>query len=246
MYEPTTTAKNISDTWRGNLPDQLTEAIQAFDESDYVDPPAQSFTTAGVTRENIAARIEAHAGQIAAAEAFGKAKSEARRALAQRVITLAAEAAPQKLEELRPQFDKAAADYVAAIYLLPEGRITGDLIAAASPEVQAANRTAVEAAAVIDGIAGWTAALTNLPGVGSMSHDNVCRVLSPKDRNELAELMGAKSDQPAEKRLNPMLLKAARIGVTFELKTPADATALRKAIDSTPVVRKATKFVSLR
>lgn len=246
MYEPTITAKHISDTWGGNLNDDLTTAIQAFDESDFVDPPAQMFNVAGCTRENVHIRIAEHAQQIAINESFAKARSEARRALAQRVITLAAEAAPQKLEELRPQFDKAAADYVAAIYLLPEGRITGDLIAAASPEVQAANRTAVEAAAVIDGIAGWTAALTNLPGVGSMSHDNVCRVLSPKDRNELAELMGAKSDQPAEKRLNPMLLKAARIGVTFELKTPAEATALRKAIDSTPVVKKPTKFVSLR
>jgi len=246
MYEPTTTAKNISDNWGGNLPDELTEAIHAFDESNWVDPPAQTFTTAGVTRENIAARIEAHAGQLATAEAFGKAKSEARRALAQRVITLAAEAAPQKLEELRPQFDKAAADYVAAIHLLPEGRITGDVIAAASPEVQAANRVAVESAAVIAGISAWVAGLSDLPGVGSFEHEKVCRLLSPKDRSQLAELMGAKSDQPAEIRLNPMLLTAARLGVRFDLKTPAAATALRREIDSTPVIRKPIKFASLR
>ena len=88
--------------------------------------------------------------------------------------------------------------------------------------------------------------MTDLPGVGSFEHEKVCRLLSPKDRNELSALMGASSKQPAEIRLNPMLLAAARLGVRFELKSPAAATAFRKTVESTPVVRKATKFVSLR
>jgi hypothetical protein len=217
MYEPTQIAKHVSDTWGGsNLSGDLKTLLQAFDESDFVDPPAQIFNVEGCTRENVHIRIAEHAQQIAINESFAKARSEARRALAQRVITLAAEAAPQKLEELRPQFDKAAADYIAAIYLLPEGTITGDVIAAASPEVQAANRVAVESAAVIAGISAWVGGLTDLPGVGSFEHEKVCRLLSPKDRNELSALMGA------------------------------SATAFRKTVESTPVVRKATKFVSLR
>ena len=246
MFDPETIARNISDTWGGsNLSGDLKTAIQAFDESDYVDPPAQDFNVNGVTRENIADRIEAHAGQLATAQAFAKAKLEARHLLALHVMSLAAEAAPQKLEELRPQFDQASADYVAAVYILGEGRVTGDAIADASAEVQGAYRTAVEAAAVINGIDHWVAGLTNLPGVGSMNHDNVCRVLSPASRSELSELMGAKSDQPAEKRLDPMLLKAARLGVAFELKTPAEATALRKTIDNMPVVKKPIRFASV-
>jgi hypothetical protein len=245
MFEPTVVAKHISDTWGGNLPDDLATALQALDESQWVDPPAEVFNVEGCTRENVHIRIAEHAQQIAINESFAKARSAARRALAQRVNALAAEAAPQKLEELRPQFDQASADYIAAVYILGEGRVTGDAIADASPEVQDAYRTATEMAAVIGGIDSWVAGLTNLPGVGSMNHDNVCRVLSPKDRNELSELMGAKSDQPAEKKLDPMLLKAARLGVTFELKTPAEATALRRQIDSMPVVRKPIKFASV-
>jgi hypothetical protein len=236
MFDPRLTASTISRDWTGKLSADLAAAIKVFDESEWAQPPAAAFTTEGITAENVATRIEEHARELAAAEVFAKAKTAARDALGLKVIAAATAAAPDMLEQLRPQFDKAAQDYTAAVAKLPE-RITGDAIAVASPETQQAYREAVDAAKVIRGIDGWLADLTGLPQVGSTQYDKHCRVLSPKDRKELAALMSVSTKQPAEVNLDPVLLCAARNGITFEAKTPAEATALRKAIDASPTTK---------
>jgi len=247
MFNADLTARTIHD-WAAilKLPKPVADAAEIWAESDYVMPPSAVFNTTGLTRETVAAAVEDYAKTRAAAAVFEDAKQQAREQLATVLAYAAADAVPDLLEQWRPEFDTATATYVEAVAKLPE-RFTGDDIAAEPEGVQAAYRAAVEAASVIRKIDAWLGSLGDLPRHGSYNPDRECRVLAPRDRAELTTLMTAPTNpklSKSEERLHGLYLVAARSGVAFEMHTPAEASALRAAIDSQPVIQQQRKFVS--
>jgi hypothetical protein len=240
MFNPTLTARDITD-WGAliTLPKPLADAVAVYEESDYAMPPVAKFDTTGLTRETVAAAVEDYARTRAAAAVFEEAKQAARDQLATALIHTAADAVPDLLDQFRPEFDKATNSYVEAVEKLP-ARFTGDDIAAEPEGVQAAYRAAVEAAATIRKVDSWLGSLGDLPRHGSYNPDRECRVLAPKDRAELTALMTATTNptlSTSEERLHGLYLVAARSGVAFEMHTPAEATAIRAAIDATPIIQ---------
>ena len=245
MFNAALTARNITD-WAAiiKLPKALADAIAIWEESDYVMPPAAVFNTTGLTRETIAAAIEDYAQRMAAVAGFDDAKRLAREQLAADLIHAAADAVPEVIDQLRPEFDKAVAVYVEAVAQLPES-FSGDTIADAPEAVQGAYRTAADAASTIRKIDSWLGSLGDLPTHGSYTSDRELRVLAPKNRDELAAVMTNPKLSKSEDKLHGLYLTAARTGVGFAMSTPAEATALRKELDATPFTRKPIQFARI-
>ena len=238
MFNAALTARDITD-WTAiqlKLPKPLADAIAIYEESDYVMPPVAKFDTTGLTRETVAAAVEDYAQRMAAVAGFDDAKRLAREQLAVDLLYAATEAVPELMDQLRPEFDKAVTTYVEAVAQLPE-KFTGDDVADAPEPVQAAYRAAVEADSVIRKVDSWLGSLGDLPRHGSYNPDRECRVLAPKDRNELTALMTNPKLSRSEEKLHGLFLVAARAGVEFKMSTPAEASAIRAAIDATPIIQ---------
>ena len=250
MYDAPTIARTIAENWEHllgtPLPKDVANAANTLHEVEYLDPPLPAFDSHGLNPARVGAAVEKHAAELAAVAAFDVAKDQARKSIAQDVIAAADAAVPALLEQLRPEFDAAVVTYTEAVGELPD-TFTGDTIAEAPADVQNAYRDACEAAAVIRRVDRWLASLGDLPSHRSPTPDRELRVLAPTTRAELRDVMSDPKVSKAEAKLDGMYLNAARIGVAFEMHTPAEATALRKLIDAMPVVREAaTRLVSLR
>jgi hypothetical protein len=245
MFDPTHTAKQVAANWPAGIPQPaaLAAAIRLFEESEWIVPPVVTFDASTCTLKNLAQRVEEHARQLALADHFPAAHRAARLALASNVIATAATAVPAVLDTLRPQFDEAAQDYVAAVAELPE-KFDGDAIAIASPDVQAAYARAGDAARTIAGIRGWLGGLVDLPGQGGDRAHHLY-ALKPKDRNELSLILSQHRLSAAEQRIDGVLLVAARNGIEFTMSTPRQASDIESAINASPVVRKPLQFAKL-
>jgi len=240
VNDPSTTARTISE-WPAAtgvpLSPTLASACNAWHETEFaLTAPRPTFDASRVTPAHAESAVNKFAAELATAGAWNEARTIALRALAGRVIDAAAAEVPALIEKLRPEFDLAVVEYVDAVAELPDS-FNGDQIAAAHEDVQAAYRKAGDAAKTIRRIDSWLGSLSGIPGVSSHTPDRELKVLSPTTRAELRDAMTEAKVSKAEASLVPLYLNAARRGIAFEMKTPAEATALRKQIDSMPIVR---------
>jgi hypothetical protein len=249
MFDPIYTAGSIAADWQltlGALPPAMKEAVNLFDEADHAQAPPVHFNLTGVTLANVATKIEAHAQTLAVAAQHDEARKQARIALAQRVIQAAADAVPDVITSLTPEFETAVAQYRAAVEVLPERFTADDLLGA--PDIEAAHKAAVTAAQTIKAADQFLARTADLPGFITTERHSVLRVIEAKDRSHLQALLDAstKKSSPAEQRVEPVYRTAVNLGLTFRMATQSEADQLRREIESQPIVRKAVKFVSFR
>lgn len=239
-----TAAKRISD-WSamiGEIPKPVRDTIAVFDEIAFAEPPQPYFDADGCTPANATERVEALAMNLAVAARHTEAVNIARQTLAAQVLQAAGKAVPEILQRLQPAFDAAVQAYTAAVESIPEGA-TAEQLLDASPEVQSAYATAQAAAAEIRKVELFLDSTSDLPGYATYDHHSVLRVIEATNREQLAALLGADTKSPAEQKLNPLYLTAARLGLTFRMATANEAAALKKEIDAMPMVKQ-RKFVS--
>jgi hypothetical protein len=250
MFDPVLTANSVATSWLdllGALPPVVKDRVALFEEADYAIPPAVNFALDGVTIANVHAKIDAHAQALAVAAQHDEARRQARTALAQAVIQAAADAVPEVIETLTPEFDTAVATYRAAVALLPEHFTADQLLG--SPEIEAAHKTASEAAQRIKRIDTWLGRTADLPGYITTERSSVMRVVAATDRAELKALLDGKSKKfsPAELKVDPVYRAAADLGLTFRMAVQSEADQLRREIESRPLPRNAAqRFVTLR
>ena len=253
MFDNVFSAKNLIEKWGsvlGKLPGPLADAANVFAEAGYAVPPQPVFDPAGVTVKTVGAKIDRLAADLAAVEHHQNAVRQARQVLARHVLDTAEGEVAGIIESLTPRFVEAVGNYRSSVLELPE-RISSDgLVAARDTTVYGFYTQAVEAAAGITAVDNFLASLIHLPKyavASSSGSSSVDRVLVPKDREQLTLLLSVRSTPDASlAALNPVYLAAARAGVEFGISTPDVWRERRKAIDSTPVVRKPVKFAKLR
>lgn len=244
MSDAITAAKRISDwsAWIGEIPKPVRDAVAVFDEIAFAEPPQPYFDADGCTPANAAERVEALAMNLAVATKHAEAVNIARQTLAVEVLQAAGRSVPEILTRLQQPFDAAVQTYTSAVEVIPEGA-TAELLLEASPDVQKAYATAQAAAAEIRKIELFLDSTADLPGYHSFDHHSVLRVIEATNRAELTALLGAETRSPAEQKLNPLYLTAARLGLTFRMATANEAAALKAEIDAQPMVKQ-RKFVS--
>jgi hypothetical protein len=151
------------------------------------------------------------------------------------------------IASLTPELDAAVAQYRAAVEVLPERFTADDLLGA--PDIEAAYKTAVEAAQTIKAIDHFLSRTADIPGYITTERHSALRVIEAKDRKELKALLDATTmkSSPAEKKIEPVYRTAVNLGLTFRMATQLTADQLRRSIDAMPAVRTpGQKFVTLR
>jgi hypothetical protein len=236
--DPTFDARTIGSDWAlvaGELPAALADAIAAFEAADFAEPPA------GVTIDTINARnaqdkITELAHALVLGENFAEAKRTVCYRLAVNVLAEAANAVPELIEKVEPEFDAAVAELQAAINALPPDHSATALIAA-GPEAVAAYHRAVKAQATLLKFNGWINSMYGLPAFRGCRREPALLLTRPTTRAELKALLNAKAVAGSE--LNPVFIAAVNNGLVWELHTPAQAQALANEINSQPVAKSA-------
>lgn len=238
MFSPSETAGFIRQ-WSSvaELPQVLVEAIELFDEARSVSEPAKGLDTDKITTKNVGATVAKLAADKAAQEHFFAAKKHVCDVLAGNVLRLAGEAIPGILEQLRPEFDSAAAEFAEAVEQLPR-ELTPAALVNAGPAALEAYQRAQTAEAVIAQVGGWLNSLHHVPGATTETSVFGLQVLAPRTRAEYSALQKAQAN---ELGLNPGYVAAVRESIEFRLNTPAEQKLLRLAIESEPVPKRQYK-----
>lgn len=246
FFDPTLDAKRVVSDWGalvGDLPKPLAEAIAVFDEAQWVEPPAGGLPVEKITAKNVEEAVTDLARSLTLEGTFTTAKNRVLDGLARRVLALAAEAVPDLLDRLEPEFNAAVAEFKAAVDGLPEDHSPAALIASGPSAVESYHR-AVEAQAKLNRFSGWLNTLTGLPGFGGYA-DSVLRILRPSNRAEYKLLLDAGSRRDGSE-LNPLYVAAVEAGLPWQMNTPAEAQVIADEINSQPVERKPQGFLVLR
>src|ERR1700722_13690365 len=162
MFDLALTAQNWAQDWPaviGKLPKHLADALDVYDATMYVEDPYTGVDVSKITVDNAAKVITDLAETLAAQEKFAEARNAVRRALALDILRAAAEAVPELIAAIRPEFKRAAADFTKALELLP-AQVTYDSLVDAGPAALAAYNSAVAADLQIARLDGWLDSLT--------------------------------------------------------------------------------------
>jgi hypothetical protein len=234
MFDTTQVADRIT-RWSDqlDLPKPLTASIEVYKAAQAVADPFDGHVRAeDITTKNAEAAITCLAEKLAAKEKFAQARGTVVGALSRAVIQEARAAVPGLLDQLQPVFDAAGERLVAASSMLPNHTVlTNDALVGAGVQAITAYGQAQEAAAVLNTIDQWLAGLVDLLGGDHDGHH--LRVLDPKDRAEYSKL--TKQVAPAVSAAGGAFLVAAQEGIGFRMKTPAEASARLREIQSEPI-----------
>ncbi|WP_322859548.1 hypothetical protein U8D42_17260 [Mycobacterium europaeum] len=224
------------------FPKKLATAIETFDAIRCAEPGHRPvFDLAGVTPANAEAKIRSYAEQLVPTlglvsrvgavdlSALDVAKQDAVNAAARDVLVKAAEAVPGVIEQVTPEFDRAASEFTEAVSGLPDD-LSDAAIVQAGPAVLGEYQRAAQAQTVIGGFDHWIASLRSLPGLGVGQVDPVTRVLRPVSVSQLSHLDNAQTKRYGQ--LNPLYVVAVREGVEFALNTPQEAAQIRAGIEA--------------
>ncbi|OZE26579.1 hypothetical protein CH256_17470 [Rhodococcus sp. 05-2254-6] len=229
------------------LPNSLTHKLTMHDEVGYLSDPDLSVDLEALTMENLEATVDSLAGDLSAAAKHKEAARRIRDGFTRGILREASSAVPDMIEQLRPGFEKAVADYVEAVSELPSD-LTSDGLVKAGPEALAAFQAAQTAKATISAVDSWVAKLLELPKyVGKP--DPVLRVLKPTTRDELSKLLTAhsKAGNALENQIGPLYFVAAKEGIEFTINTPQESEAIRAEIDAQPQPKRTgERWVSVR
>ncbi|CAN5352731.1 hypothetical protein BH11ACT6_BH11ACT6_01740 [soil metagenome] len=256
MTTRTDTARNISQ-WSNlgiELPKQLADKIAVFDAVSWVETGHQVVVdTSKITVKNAENAVADLALRLLPAQvdpstrrsALEQARLTIQDQLALEILREATKAVPEVVEQLRPIFDDAVAQYVGAVAELP-GELNYESLFGAGPSAQASYGSALAAVKTIREIDVWLTGLTSLPEFWNLGLEGeplfLFRVLSPATRGEVNELWDARrraqtnTADAVEIDLDPMFLYAARNGIEWGINTPAESVAIRERIEETAVV----------
>lgn len=244
MYDPRAIAIGVS-RWTGlgvELPKELAGAIETFEALLYteVEYPL-TFDEAGVTAANAESKIRELAEELTIQQVIAEAKTKAVNEVARRVIRLARAAVPDVIEQLTPEFNERAEAYQAAVSKLPE-ELTAETLVAAGADAVTAYGQAQQEAHYLNGISSWVAGTGPL-GFGNVMYP-VLRILRPTSPMELIKLEEA-HQQPANPTLapvNPVLYRAARMGVEFGINTLTECAEISQRLETLGLQAAAAAF----
>jgi hypothetical protein len=243
------TADAVSD-WASlpgvKLPADLISALATLEVCRWVDLDRGTpvFTTEGIATADQAEKlITSVAGQLVLASRAGQngplteAKNTVTDQAARAVVGLARGVLPDIVDAATPAFEEVAEEFADVVSGLPE-KLTSDSVVKGGPAVV---ELFGRASALADRLGRYDAFVTStglIQGIFPKQYEGTAlRILSPESIKELSELDAehATASQKPEvvRRLNPVLLAGARLGVPFRLKTMRDAIAERKRL-STP------------
>ncbi len=212
------------------LPKELADALDLFDEARHIQGPYVAVDVDKLTAKNLEAEAAKVAAGMAAREYADKASAAVRNALAGKVLRLAAAAVPELTEQLRDEFGTAAAEFVAAVEMLPDTLSAAALVDAGAVALGAYER-AKAAQAVIDRACGWLVTLDRVPGASTEPFNSYLAVLAPRTRADYRTITKAKAN---ELGLHPALVAAVRESIEFRLSSPAEQKALRTELEAQP------------
>jgi hypothetical protein len=226
------------------LPKPLADKLDVFDAVRYVETAhAVTVDTSAITAKNAEDAVAELATRLLPAQAepgktsmLEQAKAAILHRLGFEILSAAAEALPDVIDQLRPGFERAVSAFVESVKNLPEP-LTSEALVSAGPNVLTEYQNAREAASVIATVDSWLATLNQLPAYAGLQTSPALRVLSPANRGELAKLHTAherRNADPLEIELGRLYLAAAREGIGFRLNTPAEAEQLKQIIESAP------------
>jgi hypothetical protein len=226
------------------LPKPLADKCDVFDAVRYVETAhAVTVDTSAITAKNaeqavadLAARLLPAQAEAGKRSALDQAKDGILNRLGFEILSAAAEALPDVLEQLRPGFERAVSVFVESVENLPRP-LSSQALVDAGPSVLSEYQNAREAASVIATMDAWLATLNQLPVYAGLQTSPALRVLSPSNRGELAKLLAAhdsRNADPLEIELGKLYLAAAREGIAFNLNTPHQSAQIRQAIESAP------------
>lgn len=237
IHEPELTVQKIG-RWSTDLgltlPKSLTHKLAMHDEVGYLPEPDLSIDLKSLTTKNLEATVDSLAGDMSAAAKRKEAVRRVRDEFTRSIIREASDAVPDMIEQLRPTFERAAAEYAEAVSQLPSD-LTSDSLVQAGPDTLSAFQTAQAQKAIIAAVDTWVAALTALPKyVGSP--EPLLRVLKPTTRGELSKLQRAHSasKNALETQIGPWYFVAAKEGIAFAINTPQESSAIRAEIEAQP------------
>lgn len=242
LFDQITIADNVS-RWTDlgvKLPKELAKAIETFKAIRYAEvahPPV--FDLAGVTPANVEAKIREYADQLLPTlglvsrvgavdlSPLDVAKQDALRLATRDVLVKAGAAAPDIIEQLAPEFDRAASEFTEAVRALPDD-LSDTAIVQAGPAVLAEYQRAAQAQGVLDRFDHWLASLRELPGSGAGPVDPITRILRPANPDQLSRLENAHSARYG--KLRPLYVVAVREEIQFAMNTPREAARIRADI----------------
>jgi hypothetical protein len=244
MFDRIATVTAVTD-WPAlgvKLPKPLADKLAVFDAVRYVETAhAVTVDTSAITTTNaedavaeLAARMLPAQAEPGQCSALDQAKDGILHRLGFEILSAAAEALPEVIDQLRPGFERAVSSFVEAVKNLPE-KLTSEALVAAGPSVLSEYQTAREAAQFIATMDSWLAGLNQLPIFAGLAASPALRVLSPSSRGELSKLITAHNSHKAdavEIELGTMYVAAVREGIEWSLNTPVDSAQIRERIES--------------
>ena len=221
------------------LPAGLTTALKLFDAVRRVDTNHHpAFDISRVTPNNAEQLIGEHAAKLAltlaqpgSSSPLWRAKQEAESHAGRQVMAEAAEAVPDIISKLTPEFDRHAAAYVAAVVQLPED-LTADALVAAGPDAVIAFGVAQAEVAYLRKIAAWVASTGQLPDHRGDPDAELRGIVKPESHSQLAVLRNAAAGRESHElyAVDKVLFAAARNGVPFAILTLRETAQLREQL----------------
>jgi hypothetical protein len=246
MFDIHLTAAAITNDWPaviGKLPKPITDLIDAFEATIYVQGPYTGVDAGSITAKNAEQHVRDITDALSKDAHFEEARSRVLSALARNILHSAGAAVPEIIESLRPKFDAATAEFTEAVSALPDD-VSSDALVAAGAATLSQYHRAIAAQQGIARIDGWLASLLSLPAYAAHATEQTLRVLNPTTRGQLKGLLNAASGSGGQP-LDPIYVFAVKEEIGFEMHTPTETTAIRQAIDSLPVENNAIQFLKI-
>ena len=252
MYiDPTVTAANVSD-WTAlgiKLPADLTKLIDAYEALRYVEVGHQPvIDVTKLKASNAAAEVDKIAGELSLNEQREEAKRRLLATLANKIVREAGDAVPDLVEQLTPGFETEAAKFAEAVAKLPQELSPETIVASADPSVLTAFGDAKQAASHLAAVDAWVAGLSQLPQFAGVESQPVLRVLAPDTHSRLHTLLTARNGVNHDelvRQINPVFLKAARLGISFEIHTPREADQLRQRLEASKPLTAGQRLIGM-
>ena len=210
----------------------LLQAIEVYNESEFIQPPPPPVIPAEISRETLTAVTATLAVDLVSVAEFDTAAKQIRDHCAQRVINLAVNSVEDLVGAI--EFKAAADSFVAAVCELPES------LSLSSGSVAVANyEQAKDAHKQLEKYDSFLSSLTVIYGGRP---EPALRCLKPVTREDFQQITDRQGSRKAYEGLHDHWVWAARNSVVLEAHTPPQCAEIRAAIQAQPVERKPFKM----
>ena len=242
MYDPISNTSMALAQWRTitELPKAVQQAADVFDAISSLQAPSPLWPTGEATPENVGELVNTLSAELQSVDSWKIAVTQAKRVQAFEVMKALAAAAPDVITKLNKAVTLAAKQFVESLEQLPADRSAESLLM--TPGGSDLWAKVLDSQQMLIAAREFALSLVSLPAFAAYRYEPVLAIINCTDRATYDQVTNAPNDGSG---VDPQLVCAARLGLSFIVRDPAAAAELATRLNDEPAVSKFKGFTRL-